>query len=291
MATNLLNREKKVTNKSFKKEIRLGNNAEEKVQVADKGIFPASKFKVNKIYCGDCIDIMKKIPDDFVDIIITSPPYNFGLDGYDNHKDTKYWTEYFDHLYEVWKECKRVLKCGGRICVNIQPLFSDYMPSHHIISNQLLKLGLLFKAEILWDKHNYNCKYTAWGSWQSPSMPYVKYTWEFIEVFSKGTQKKVGDSKNADISGDEFKKWVYVKWDIAPEHKMKEFGHPAMFPEAIPYRLMKLFSYKGDLVLDPFNGCGTTTLVAKQNGRGFIGIDISGKYCKIAEERLNSILL
>ena len=68
--------------------------------------------------------------------------------------------------------------------------FSDYVPSHHIMSKQLLDLGLIWKGEILWEKNNYNCKYTAWGSWKSPSMPYLKYTWEFVEVFSKETHKK-----------------------------------------------------------------------------------------------------
>lgn len=117
-------------------------------------------------------------------------------------------------------------------------------------------------------------------------MPYFKYTWEFIEVFSKDTHKKTGNNKDIDIKGEEFKKWVYVKWDIAPEMRMKEFDHPAMFPEEVPNRLIKLLSYKNDIVLDPFNGVGTTTLVAKKLGRKFIGIDLSEKYCKTALERL-----
>ena len=170
--------------------------------------------------------------------------------------------------------------------MDVQPMFSDYMPTHQIVAEQLRKLGLLFKAEIIWEKHNYNCKYTAWGSWKSPSMPYLKYTWEFIEVFCKGSQKKAGDSAQADIIGDEFKKWVYAKWEVAPESRMKEFGHPSMFPEEIPDRLMKLFSYRGDVVLDPFNGVGTTTLVAHQLGRRHIGMDISPEYCEKARSRI-----
>lgn len=288
----ILEKDIKVKNKSEKKKIRLKNISLEMEEIDKKkgGLKGDSSFEINKIYCGDCLEIIEKMPGDLVDIIITSPPYNFGLE-YENHTDTKNWDEYFNHLNEVWKQCKRVLKSGGRLCVNIQPLFSDYIPSHHIISKQLLDLGLLFKSEILWEKHNYNCKYTAWGSWQSPSMPYLKYTWEFIEVFCKGSHKKVGDQKKIDILGDEFKNWVYARWSIAPEHRMQEFGHPAMFPEEIPYRLLKLFSYKGDLVLDPFNGCGTTTLVATKLQRNFIGIDISPKYCEIAEKRLKEAQL
>jgi len=160
------------------------------------------------------------------------------------------------------------------------------MPTHHIISKQLLELGLLWKAEILWEKHNYNCKYTAWGSWKSPSMPYLKYTWEFVEVFCKESHKKAGDPTKIDITGDEFKKWVYAKWDIAPESNMKKYNHPAMFPEELVVRLLKLFSYQGDIVLDPFNGVGTTTLIAHKLKRRYIGIDISEEYCRTAEQRL-----
>ena len=243
-------------------------------------------FDINRIYCGDCREIMRQMPEESVDLIVTSPPYNFGLDGYDKHSDTQSWPEYFDTLAQVWRQSYRVLKRGGRLCVVVQPLFSDYMPTHHIISQQLRELGFLFKAEIMWEKHNYNCKYTAWGSWKRPSMPYLKYTWEFIEVFCKGDYKKDGRVADADITGEEFKKWVYGKWEIAPESKMKQFGHPSMFPEEIPYRLIKLFSYVGDTVLDPFNGAGTTTLVARKLRRNYIGIDISEKYCQRATERI-----
>jgi len=151
-----------------------------------------------------------------------------------------------------------------------------------------MKNRLIWKGEILWDKHNYNCKYTAWGSWKSPSNPYLKYTWEFLEIFCKGDLKHLGKSEMADITGDEFKKWVYAKWDIPPERNMKKYGHPAMFPEQLVERVLKLFSFKDDLVLDPFNGTGTTTLVAKKLSRNYIGVDISEEYCKKAKERLKT---
>ena len=186
----------------------------------------------------------------------------------------------------VWRECERVLKPGGRIAVNVQPLFSDYIPTHHIISRQLADLGLLWKAEFLWEKNNYNAKYTAWGSWKSPSMPYIKYTWEFIEVFAKETHKKSGRREDIDITGDEFKEWVLGKWSFPPEIRMKDYDHPAMFPEELPRRLMKLFSYKNDIVLDPFNGAGTSSLVAWKLGRRFIGIDVSRQYCDTALARM-----
>ena len=242
---------------------------------------------VNRIICADALQALARIPDQSIDLIITSPPYNFGhAYAQDPHGDTHEWNRYFEQLLTVWRECERVLKTGGRMAVNIQPLFSDYVPTHHVISRQLAGLGLLWKAEFLWEKNNYNAKYTAWGSWKSPSMPYIKYTWEFIEVFDKETHKKSGRREDIDITADEFKEWVLGRWSFPPEIRMKDYHHPAMFPEELPRRLMKLFSYKNDIVLDPFNGAGTTTLVAWKLHRRFIGIDVSQQYCDIALKRL-----
>jgi site-specific DNA-methyltransferase (adenine-specific) len=281
----LLKRERKVIDRSQKEKRRNGTKHLTVIKSKTNSIDVSGI--VNKIICGDSETVLKTLPDNFVDIIITSPPYNFGLAYHkDQNRDALYWQDYFDKLNKIWKECFRVLKPAGRMCVNIQPLFSDYMPTHHIISKQLLELGLIWKSEIIWEKHNYNCKYTAWGSWKSPSMPYLKYTWEFIEIFCKESHKKEGIADKIDITGDEFKKWVYAKWDIAPEGNMKKFNHPAMFPEELVVRLLKLFSYQDDIVLDPFNGAGTTTLVAHNLGRRYIGIDVSEQYCRIAEERL-----
>lgn len=240
---------------------------------------------VNKIITEDSEEVLKKLPENCIDLIFTSPPYNFGLD-YENHKDGTDWNEYFNKLFKIFAECIRILKYGGRIIINVQPLFSDYIPIHHILSDFFMKRKMIWRGEIIWDKHNWNCKYTAWGSWKSPSNPYLKYTWEFLEVFCKGDLKKEGDSKNIDISDEEFKKYVVGKWDIAPEHNMREYGHPAMFPENLVERVLKLFSYKGDVILDPFNGVGTTTAVAKKLSRKYIGIDISEEYCKKAKDRI-----
>jgi len=281
-------RPEKVQDKEGKARVRKGSK-HAKWQVPSHEPAEIRRF-INRIICGDAQKTLVRIPSRSIDLIITSPPYNFGhAYAQDSCDDTCAWNEYFAQLLIVWQECERVLKPGGRIAVNVQPLFSDYVPTHHIISSQLQKLGLLWKAEFLWEKNNYNAKYTAWGSWKSPSMPYIKYTWEFVEVFDKETHKKSGRREDIDITADEFKEWVIGKWSFPPEIRMKDFDHPAMFPEELPRRLMKLFSYKNDIVLDPFNGAGTTTLVAGKLQRRFIGIDISKQYCDIALQRLRAV--
>ena len=280
-------RQEKVKDKAGKAKVRKGSkDAKQSLYSRD---IPDIRPFINRIICGDTLGILGNLPSESIDLIITSPPYNFGhVYAQDPHDDTHEWNEYFATLKAIWQECVRVLIPGGRIAVNIQPLFSDYVPTHHIISNQLLELGLLWKAEFLWEKNNYNAKYTAWGSWKSPSMPYIKYTWEFVEVFDKGTHKKTGKREDIDITADEFKEWVIGRWKITPERRMKEFGHAAMFPEELPRRIMKLFSFKNDIILDPFNGAGTTTLAAANSGRRYIGIDISQQYCNMAERRLHT---
>lgn len=240
-----------------------------------------------ELMMGDCAEKMGSIPSSSVDCVITSPPYNFDME-YGEYKDSKDWNDYFSWLGTVFRECYRVLKDDGRLIVNIQPLWSDYIPTHHILSSKLLDMGYKWKAEILWEKNNYNCKTCSWGSWKSPSSPYMKYTWEFIEVYVKSEYKHLGNSDDADISADEFKKLVVAKWSFAPERDMEKYGHPAMFPEELPYRCMKLFTYRGDKVLDPFMGVGTTGVVCKKIGRDFIGIEIDEKYFNAAKKRIES---
>lgn len=288
----------KIIFKSFNKDKRVKNKKENsKKRLAyeyykkdfSKTNNELNKKFINKIHCADSLDIIKKFPDNCIDIVLTSPPYNFGIN-YENTNDVNIWEDYFNKLFNIFKECMRVLKDSGRIIINVQPMFSDYIPTHHLISNFFLKEGLIWKGEIIWEKNNYNCKYCTWGSWKSPSSPYLKYSWEFVEIFCKNSLKKEGDKNNIDIEAEEFKKWVYGKWSIAPERNMKKYKHDAIFPEELVKRLLKLFSYKNDIVLDPFNGAGTTTKVARQLNRKFIGIDISEEYCKTAEDRLNDCL-
>lgn len=275
------NKAKKVENKKENAKKRLAFEAYKKEFTRSVN----EPNEVNKIYCADSLTLLKTLPENCVDIVLTSPPYNFGIN-YNVTNDANVWQNYFDRLFAIFKECVRVLKSGGRIIVNVQPMFSDYIPTHHFISKFFIDEGLIWKGEILWEKNNYNCKYCTWGSWKSPAAPYLKYSWEFIEVFCKNTLKKEGKKENIDINADEFKEFVYAKWSFSPERNMKKYGHDAMFPEKLVERCLKLFSYENDIVLDPFNGAGTTTKVAKRLKRRFIGIDIDEAYCKVANERL-----
>ena len=288
------NRERKVVGRKGKEQRRgkhyyANDHAYQRISNAVPDVF------MDSVICGDSEETLKQLPDNCIDLIFTSPPYNFGLEyhesGVQHQSDAIDWESYFSKLFRVFDECIRVLKFGGRIAVNVQPLFSDYIPSHHIISNYFMEKRLIWKGEILWEKNNYNCKYTAWGSWKSPASPYLKYTWEFVEVFAKGDLKKNGDSTNADIDADSFKEWVLAKWSIAPERRMREFDHPAMFPEELARRVMLLFSFRGDTVLDPFMGVGTTCAAARSTGRHFLGIDVAPDYCATAETRLSDIQL
>ena len=282
------NDERKVENRQSKVSKRGLYYYAQKNNFSKKNTSLPEKFE-NLITCKDSEEFLKELPDNCIDLVITSPPYNFGF-GYDTSKDGIDWEKYFQKLFDIFDECIRVLKYGGRIIVNIQPLFSDYVPSHHIISNHFMQKKMIWKGEILWEKNNYNCKYCAWGSWKSPSSPYLKYTWEFLEIFAKGDLKKEGSSDKIDIKDDEFKKWVVAKWSISPERKMIHYDHPAMFPEELIERALKLFSFEGDIVLDPFNGVGTTCAVAKRFNRKYIGIDVSQKYCNVAKKRVKEIL-
>ena len=239
---------------------------------------------MNTIICSDSLIALKEMGNESVDIVLTSPPYNYGME-YDQHNDENKSEEYLEKIIDVFVECKRILKSGGRMIINIQPNYKQYFPTHHRITQRMLDEGLIWRGEIIWLKNNLK-KLTAWGSWKSPSCPYLSYPFEFIEVFSKDNLKHIGDKVNIDITKDEFIKYVNGHWSIAPETKMKQYGHPAMFPEELVERCLKLFSYKGDVVLDPFNGAGTTTFVANKLGRKYIGIDMSESYCKVAEDRI-----
>jgi DNA modification methylase len=241
---------------------------------------------IDKIINGDVLKTLKLIPDNSVHLIITSPPYNVGKN-YDSHNDLMDYKDYLSWLYDVWKEVSRVLVSGGRFCLNIAPTgIKNFTPIHHDFSNQLREIGLKLRCEIVWYKQTM-LKRTAWGSWKSPSNPHIVPSWEYLLVFSKEQDRLDGRKEDIDITSDEFKEFSDGMWRISPETKRK--GHPAPFPEKLIYRLIKFYSYKGNVVMDIFGGTGTVAYVSHKLKRHFIHIDISKEYCNIAESRLKTL--
>lgn len=241
-----------------------------------------------KLYLDDARNMLDFIPPNSVHIIITSPPYNVGKD-YDKHVDTMSRDEYNSLMRDVFEKCYKVLVPGGRICVNcpsciMQTTGSKYAFMAVDIHNILAEVGFLPREWIFWvKKYIFFERRTSWGSWMSSRCPAVRDLGEFIIVMHKEKTELDGDEKMIDITKEEFLKFTYNCWEFQPETDHSK--HPTPFPEELPYRLLKLYSYKGNIVLDPFVGSGTTCLVAKKLGRKSIGIDISEKYLDYARLR------
>ena len=241
---------------------------------------------VNKIIQGDCLEVMKNIPYDSVDLIITSPPYNLNIK-YKNYNDNINLEEYYDWC-KLWiKESYRTLKNGGRFCLQIGSFNSKKQePTYSSFTNLFRKEGFIFREFVIWNKNQIS-KRTAWGSWMSPSNPRIIPPFEMIINFHKVSPKLLNKGET-DLTMKEFINWTNGIWTIAPEHA-KKMNHPAPFPKELVKRCIKLHTWKDSIIMDIFNGSGTTTKVAKILGRKFIGIDISEKYCDIARKRLANV--
>lgn len=236
---------------------------------------------------GDSRD-MKEINSNVVSLIITSPPYNVNK-GYGNYDDSSNLEDYLEYLDSTWNECYRVLRPGGRLCVNIANIGrSPYLPLTSYITQHLIDIGFFMRGHIIWDKAASVGVSTAWGSYMKPSNPSLRDVHEYILVFSKISNKlkKASDSGEEDITKEEFLEFGKSIWNMITANP-KTIGHPAPFPLELPYRLIKLYTYPGDLVLDPFMGSGSTCISAKNTGRHWIGYDIDESYIKLAEERIN----
>lgn len=245
---------------------------------------------------------MPNVPDGTVDLIVTSPPYNVDLgnnkhkkDAYEEYDDNLPYDEYLKWMSSLFNECNRVLKTGGRLCVNIGDGANGSVPTHVDFTYRLLNQHNVpydnfepfqMMTTIVWDKNQIGAS-TAWGSWQSPSQPSFPTQFEFIIVVAKGTTKHEGDKSKITVSGDDFIRNSRALWRFAPEtDMMKKYDHPAMFPEELPRRLIDQLTYRDDVVLDPFSGAGTTCAVAKQMGRQYIGIEMTPKYHSRSMDRL-----
>lgn len=241
-------------------------------------------IQLDQVIAGDCLEVMKRIPNESVHFAVTSPPYNLGV-GYDIYDDTRAYEEYLSWLEKVWLETKRVLVPGGRFALNVAPTsIKNFRPIHYDMARSITEnVGLTMRTEILWYKQTMK-KRTAWGSWKSPRNPHILPSWEYVLVFSKGSWRLHGDTEQADITKEEFMRFSDGFWYIPPASQRN--GHPSPFPEELIYRLVKFYTYRGNIVLDMFGGTGTAALVASRTGRHYLHIDISEEYCATARRRL-----
>ena len=237
---------------------------------------------LDKIFCKSS-EKMEELPDNSIHLMVTSPPYNVGKE-YDQDLTLN---EYRAFLKKVWSEVKRVLVTGGRICINIANLGrKPYIPLHAFIVEDMLDLGFLMRGEIIWNKASSGSPSTAWGSWLSAKNPTLRDIHEYILVFSKGmfTRGNLLRRKST-ISRQEFLEFTKSVWTFVAESATK-VGHPAPFPVELPYRLIQLYTFEEEIVLDPFIGSGQAAIAAIKTRRHYVGYDINEEYVKLAEKRI-----
>jgi len=221
-----------------------------------------------------------------VDLIVTSPPYNVDIQ-YNSHNDKMTYEAYLDFTKKWIAKCYELAKDDGRFCLNI-PLDKNKGGQQSVcadITTIAKEVGWKYHSTIIWNEGNISRR-TAWGSWLSASAPYVIAPVEVIVVLYKKSWKKIDSShKKSDITKKDFMDWTNGVWVFNGESK-KRIGHPAPFPIELPRRCIKLFTFVGDIVLDPFLGSGTTLITCVKTGRKGIGVDIDRNYCKLAKERI-----
>lgn len=238
---------------------------------------------LDRTYCKSS-EIMDEVPDYSVHLMVTSPPYNVKKE-YD--KDLSL-SEYRLLLKSVFKETYKKLITGGRACINVANLGrKPYIPLHSYIIEDMLEIGYYMRGEIIWNKASSASPSTAWGSWQSAANPVLRDIHEYILVFSKESFSRRRGHKIDTISKEDFLEWTKSVWTF-PAVSARSIGHPAPFPEELPHRLIQLYTFKEDVVLDPFCGSGTTCLASLKDGRHFIGYDIEPEYVELANKRIKA---
>ena len=224
---------------------------------------------------------MLQLPDGCVALMVTSPPYNVGKE-YDEDLSL---TEYLELLERVFVETYRVLEAGGRITINVANVGrKPYLPLNHHVAGLLSDIGFLLRGELIWQKAKSAGGSTAWGSWQSAKNPTLRDVHEYVIVACKETFRRVRKGEDT-IGRDDFLDATVSIWEIQPE-SARRVGHPAPFPVELPRRLIELYTFAGDLVLDPFMGAGTTAIAALDTGRHYVGYEIVGEYVALAKERI-----
>jgi site-specific DNA-methyltransferase (adenine-specific) len=224
------------------------------------------------------------IPRDSIDLLVTSPPYNVSIP-YTAVRDDISYTEYLQFTRRWLEKAGSLMKPDGRMCLNI-PLDKNLGGQQSVYADILAlakACGWRYHATVIWNEQNISRR-TAWGSWLSASAPYVIAPVETIAILYRKTWKKTGPG-HSDITRDEFIGWTNGVWTFSGE-KRRRASHPAPFPLELPTRCIKLFTYVGDTVLDPFMGSGTTLLACRNLGRKGIGVEIDSAYCAVAKKRL-----
>ena len=225
---------------------------------------------------------MDELVDNSVALMVTSPPYHAGKD-YDSDGTFE---EYLDLLTRVFTETYRVLEPGGRAVVNVANLGRrPYVPLSHLVTARMLEIGFLMRAEVVWVKARGASGSCAWGSWQSARNPTLRDVHEYCLCFSKGRFDRVRNGEST-IGRDDFMAATLSVWEI-PAERASRVGHPAPFPIALPRRFIELYTYKGDLVLDPFMGAGSTAVAAVDTARHYVGYEIDASYIELARARLS----
>lgn len=238
------------------------------------------------IYNADILST-NSMQENSIDLIVTSPPYNVDIK-YNSHDDTMSYDDYLSFTKEWLTKCFKLIKDDGRFCLNI-PLDKNKGGQQSMcadITTIAKQVGFKYHSTIIWNEQNISQR-TAWGSWLSAASPYVIAPVEVIVVLYKKNWKKTSGSKKSNITKREFMEWTNGVWNFSGESK-KRVGHPAPFPVELPRRCIKLFSFVGDTILDPFLGSGSTLLACLQTERKGIGIEIDKKYCELAKKRLLS---
>jgi len=236
-----------------------------------------------RIYKSGILEI-NAIREESIDLIVTSPPYDIDVK-YHDYDDNLPYDQYLDFTRKWLTKVRNLTRPDGRLCLNI-PLDKNKGGQQSVcadITTVAKEVGWKYHSTIIWNEQNISRR-TAWGSWMSASAPYVITPVETILVMYKTRWEKIQKGKS-DITRDEFIQWTNGVWNFSGESKTK-IGHPAPFPIELPKRCIKLFSFQGETVLDPFLGSGTTLIACDQTSRIGIGVEINEDYCRLAADRL-----